>query len=160
MVTVGRTDSNIDVVLLFLHRPRSPQISKASVFPCEEEEKQETDSEMNSQQRFETEVKKTKGAQEGEGKWAETGKQSTSASFSFSFTSLSLSVCHAAAHINIIHCCLMSYHVAPDQQGQAEHLRMLCSFTVCNLERCVSNRSSKVSVWRAGHKDYSHFLPS
>lgn len=85
------------------------------------------------------------------------GKQSTGASFSFSFTSLSLSVCHAAAPINIIHCCLMLYYVVPDQQGQAEHLRMLCSFTVCNLERCVSNRSSKV---RAGHKDYSRFLPS
>lgn len=64
MVTVGRSDSNIDVVLLFLHRPRSPRISKASVFPCEEEEKQKTDGKMkNSQQRFETEVKKTKGAQ-------------------------------------------------------------------------------------------------
>lgn len=61
---MGRKDSNIDVVLLFLHLARSPRISKASVFPCEEEEKQETDREMkNSQQRFETEVKKRKGAQ-------------------------------------------------------------------------------------------------
>lgn len=77
---MGRNDSNIDVVLLFLHRPRSPRISKASVFPCEEEEKQETDSEMkNSQQRFETEVKKTKGAQKGEGKWAKTEENRASA---------------------------------------------------------------------------------
>lgn len=63
-VTAGKNDSNIDVVLLFLHHPHSPWISSASVFPCREEEKQETDSKMkSSQQRIETEVKKTKGAQ-------------------------------------------------------------------------------------------------
>lgn len=44
----------------------------------------------------------------------------------------------------------MSYDVVPDQQGQAEHLRMLCSFTVCTFEHCMSNRSSKVPFSKAG----------
>lgn len=102
IVTAGRKDSNIDVVLLFLHRSRSPWISSASAIPCREEEKQETDSKMkSSQQRIETKVKKTKGAQvrrEKESGKRRRGKQSTSTSFSFPLTSQSLNVPCSRTH--------------------------------------------------------------
>lgn len=61
----------------------------------------------SSQQRIETEVKKTKGAQVR--RENESGKRASVPPFP-SLSPLSLSMCHAAAHINIIHCCLMSYY--------------------------------------------------
>lgn len=113
----------------------------------------------SSQQRFETEVKTTKGAQvRREKESGKRGRKTECLLFCLSHLSESLLICHAAAHISIIHCCLMAYDVVPDQRGQAEHLRMLCSFTVCTFERCMSNRSSKVSARTPSHKGHLHFL--